>query len=771
MRVTPARPVFVASRAFTLRFVTLDADDFAGRPDAPILLVTKLHPPSVPEQTVVRERLFERLRDGRGRRLGLVACPAGFGKSTLLAAWRESESRHRPVAWVSLDEGDDDPVVLWSHVIEALGRARPQLAKSTLEVIASAPVLEVVLPRLVNELAEQGEIALILDDFHRLSSASSRDSLAWFVEHLPSTVQLVVASRTDPPLAIGALRARGQLLELRADELRFTEDEAAEFLNGHLELNLAPGDVKLLVARTEGWPAGIYLAALSLVGKPDKPALVAAFDGTSAHVVDFLSSEVLAGYEPDVQAFMLRTSVLERLCAPLCDAVLGRGGSADALQSLARSNLFLIPLDDRRRWFRFHHLFARILRIELERREPGLVPELHRRAYAWHNRCGTTDEAIHHAVSAHAFAEAGQLIEETWVFYANAGRTTSVLDWLARFPPEILDGDRRLLLVRAWVSALLGREGDMRAAVSRVHDLGGLDDGPLADGMASVESSISLLGATFGWGDVSAIREHAARSAQLERPDSPWRPVVTWALGWASYCSDDLDAAEHHFRETVALAPLADQWIVGVAAIADLSLIAGLRGRRDEQMRLAVEAVDLARARGLLDAIEVGEVHTAHGVALAAHGRREEALRALEQGVFLRRLWGQSLDLADGLIALAPVLAIGDRDRAAELFDEAHDLLAACRDAGALPKRLAATRRAAGLGLGRPAGAHAGAELSERELTVLRHLARDLSEREIGRELYVSFNTVHSHVKSVYRKLGVSSRSEAIARARDEQLL
>ena len=739
--------------------MTLGTDDSTGRSDAPTLLVTKLHPPFVPAQTVARERLFERMRDGRGRRLSLVACPAGFGKSTLLAAWREDESRERPVAWLSIDDGDNDAVVLWSHVVEALCRACPGLAHDELSaLVASAPVVEVVLPRLVNALAEQDEIVLVLDDFHRLSSPSSRDGVAWFVDHLPSSVQLVLSTRTDPALPLGALRAHGQLLELRADELRFTGEEADEFLNGRLGLELDPADVELLVSRTEGWPAGIYLAALSLTGKADKHSLVAAFDGTSAHVVDFLSSEVLAAYEPELQSFMLHTSVLERLCAPLCDAVLGNDGSAAALDALSRSNLFLIPLDDQRRWFRFHHLFAQILRVELERREPALVPELHRRAFEWHVASGTTDEAIHHAVSAHAYREAGQLIAETWVYYANVGRTTSVLDWLLRFPAESLETDARLLLVKAWVSALLGREGDMRAAVARAVELGGLSDGPLPDGFASLESSLSSLQATFAWGDVTALLEHGERSLELEGPDSPWRPVLTWAVGWGHYCNGDLDEAERWFQETMLIAPPVDQWIVGTAAIADLSLIAGVRGERAEQLRLAIRAIDVARERGLIDGIEVGEVHTAHGVALAEHGHPEEALPALEKGVFARRLWGQPLDLADGLISLASVsAAVGDRERAEEVFDEAEAILAGCADPGALPERLAAARRG-------PRAA--GSELSERELTVLRLLGSGLSEREIGRELFLSFNTVHTHVKSVYRKLGVSSRADALARAK-----
>jgi LuxR family maltose regulon positive regulatory protein len=749
--------------------VTLVADEPSGRADAPVLLVTKLHPPFVPSQTVARQRLFDRLRAGRGLKLSLIACPAGFGKSTLLAAWRGSEARDRPMAWVSLDEGDNDAVVLWSHVIEALGRVCPELPHATLAAtVASAPLLEVALPRLVNALVERQEVVLVLDDFHRLSSGSGRDSVAWFVDRLPATVQLVLSTRTDPALPLGALRARGQLLELRADDLRFTEAEADEFLNGRLALGLAAADVDVLVARTEGWPAGLYLAALSLAGKADKPGLVRAFDGTSAHVVDFLSSEVLGAYEPDMQSFMLRTSVLERLCAELCDAVLGEATSAGALASLARSNLFLLPLDDQRRWFRFHHLFAQLLRVELERREPGLARSLHRRAYEWHGRSGTTDEAIHHAVAAHAFAEAGRLIAETWVHYVNAGRTASVLEWLARFPDETLGADARLLLVKAWASALRGREDDMRGALGRVRELGGLAEGPLPDGFSSLESSVAVLSAAFGWGDVSAMLEHGARSAALEGPESPWRPVVCWSLGWGRYCSGELDLAERWLRETAELAPRVDQWIVGVGAVADLSLLAGLRGEPEVQMRLATEAVDLAREHGLLEACEVGEVHTAHGVALAAHGRPEAALPALEQGVFLRRLWGQPLDLVDGLLALAPAsAALGDRDRAAEVLREAEEILAGCRDPGVLPARLADARRAAGLA--RPS--RTGSELTERERTVLRLLAGGLSEREIGRELFLSFNTVHTHVRSVYRKLGVSSRVEAVALGRAQRLL
>lgn len=742
-----------------------------ARPEAPLLLLTKLHPPLVPAQTVARERLFARLREGRGRRLTLLAGPAGFGKSTLLAAWREEELSRRPVAWVTLDERDDDDVVLWSHVIEALARVCPGLdGPALLASAAVAPPLEVVLPRLVNALVDQGEVVLVLDDFHRLRGTAAPASVAWFAEHLPASLQLVISSRTDPALPLGTLRAQRQLLELRADALRFTAAEAGEFLTERLGLALDPADVALLTAKTEGWPAGLYLAALSLAGAEDTGARVRAFDGTSAHVVDFLAGEVLAGYPPELQRFMVRTSVLERLRAELCDELLGEPGAAASLATLTRSNLFLAPLDGDGRWFRFHHLFAQILRVELERREPELVPQLHRRAHRWHRAHGTADEAIEHALAGGLYDAAAELICESWVHWANSGRTASALEWLTRFPPELLDGNRRLLLVMAWVVALRGREREMHTLVARLRELGGMggdDDGPLPDGTASLESSVAVLSATFAWGDVGKVLEQGARAIELEGPQSIWYPVLTWAIGWAHYCKGELDLAERRLRETVALGPRAEQWIVATASLADLSLIAGIRGKPAEQALLAEEAATMAREHGLLDSVEVGEVHTARGVVLAAAGDDEGALRELERGVKLRRLWAQPLDLVDGLIALAAQLAAcGEAGAAAERFAEAEAIVAGCPDPGALPRRLAAARRAAGIDAdGR------GEALSARELEVLRLLAGGRSERAVAGELFLSFNTVHSHVRTIYRKLGVSSRAAALARAREQRLL
>ena len=419
----------------------------------PGLLLTKLYPPAVREQTVARDRLLDRLRGATYSRLTVVAAPAGYGKTTLLGTWRETESEQRPVAWLSLDEGDDDLIVLWSHVLEALRRVCPELDPSiSAQLEAGAPLVDVVLRRLANELTEQGDVALVLDDFHRLSSGAARDSIAWLADHAPRTFRLVVSSRSEPALPLAALRAHGELLELRSKELGFTFEEADVLLNERLELGLAGEDVEELVERTEGWPAGLYLAALSLQGGDDRQAVPRRFGGESRHVVEFLIPEVLEAHDPAMQELMLRCSILERLCGPLCDAVLEREGSGEMLDRLSRTNLFLVHLDDRGEWHRFHHLFSELLRVELVHREPSLVRALHRRAYLWHHNFGSLDEAIRHAFEAAAYAEAGELIARSWIDFAHAVRYTTVLAWLRRFPDEVVCDDAQLLLVKAWVS-------------------------------------------------------------------------------------------------------------------------------------------------------------------------------------------------------------------------------------------------------------------------------------------------------------------------------
>jgi len=747
--------------------ITSGGEGVREGPRRPVLIATKLYPPAVRDQTVPRERLTARLGSGSGLRLSLVACPAGFGKTTLLASWREAEAIRRPVAWLTVDEGDNDPVVFWSHVIEALGRACPQIGESVSpELAGAAPVVGVVLPRLVNVLAGQGPVTLILDDFHRLLAGAARDSVAWFVDHAPPAFQLVLSTRTEPALRLAALRAHGDLLELRAGDLRFTAGEAGAFLNGRLGLGLAPGDVGDLVERTQGWPAGLYLAALSLQGAADRPALIRSFGASSRPVADFLVTEVLEAHDRPVQELMVRCSVLERLCGPLCDAVLEQHDSGAVLDALSHTNLFLVPLDDERGWYRFHPLFAQLLRVELEQREPGTAPELHRRAAAWHRDHGTAGEAIRHAITAGAYAEAAGQIEACWFSYVNTARHATVLAWLQGFPEEILRRDVRLLLVKAWVLSARARREEAAEAIAAAERLGDPGAGPLPDGFSSAEASLTMLRAVFPWGDLGAQLTNGRRAAELEGPGSPWRPMACWTTGMSLYYRGEFAEAGEWFAEAGALAPASGQWVIAAASLAYRSLIAAEQGRIHEQHLLAGQAADLMREHGTEELI--GAVPLALGVSLAARGRPAEALPLLERAIgVLLRTRGEPTGVANALLCQAQVLrTLGEHERSDASIAEARVILESCPDPGILAGRLTAIERSA--------RAHAGStyqELTQQELRVLKLLSSDLSEREIARELDVSHNTIHSHIGAIYRKLGISSRAGSLERARELGLL
>ena len=732
----------------------------------PVLIATKLRPPTVRDQVVPRERLLERLRTGSGLALSLVACPAGYGKTTLLAAWHQAEAARKPVAWLTLDEDDNDPVVLWSYVIEALRRACPAISLPTSPQLAgAASILPMVLPRLVNELDDLGEVTLILDDFHRLSDGPARENLAWFVDHAPPAFQLVLSTRTEPDLPLAALRAHGELLELRADDLRFTSEEADAFLNGRLALGLIPEEVDGLVERMEGWPAGLYLTALSLRRTDDRPGLVNELGASSRHLIDFLETEVLQAHDPPVQELMLRSSILERLSGPLCDAVLEQQHSAPTLDALSHSNLFLIPLDDEGGWYRFHPLFAQLLRVELERREPGTAPALHRQAYAWHRDHGMTGEAIWHAIAAGAHAEAAELIEASWVSYASSCRHDTVLAWIRHLPQEMLSGSVRLLLVKAWMLALSGKRDEAGQVIAAAERLGEPGGGPLPDGFSSAEASLTMLRACCPWGDVGAQLESGRRAAELEGPGSAWRPVACWAVGMGLYYRGEPGEADRWFAESAALAPASAQWPAGASSLAYRSLIAGELGRAGEQRMLAKGAAELVREHGTEKA--AGAVPLALGVSLAARGRPKEALPLIECGAGFLRSRGQPAEVAMALLHHGPVLrAVGERERSRAAITEARAVIGSCPDPGILTRQLKACEPSP-----RPGTRSADEKLTQRERRVLQLLTSDLSERGIGQELYVSHNTVHSHVRSIYRKLGVSSRAHALQRTRELRLL
>ena len=418
----------------------------AAVPERDVLLATKLHVPRPRPDFVPRPRLADRLDEGLRRGLVLVCAPAGYGKTALLADW--ARRGQRPVGWLSLDGGDNDPARFWRHAVAALDRACPGIAERVGSLLGPPALtsFEGLVTALVNELAAQpstDDVLLVLDDYHLIDSQPVHASLGFLIEHRPPRLHLVLTSRADPPLALARLRARDELAELRAAELRFTAGEAAAMLQQVAAVALPDGAMTALAARTEGGAAGLQLAALSLRGQPDVAGFVAAFTGSHRYVLDFLAEEVLEQQSEQVRAFLLETSVLERLSGSLCDAVTGRPGGQALLEQVERAGLFLVPLDEVRGWWRYHHLFADLLRARLREEHPGLVKQLHRNAAAWCQEHGLADDAIRHAVAAGEATWAARLIEQHFdeVFFLR-GEAATVHRWLSALPGERLRSAR-----------------------------------------------------------------------------------------------------------------------------------------------------------------------------------------------------------------------------------------------------------------------------------------------------------------------------------------
>ena len=749
----------------------------------PNLVLTKLRPPAPRAGLIPRDSLQALLQAGLQGKLCLVGAPAGFGKTTLLTQWCDAAGGGR-VAWLSLDEGDNDPIRLWTYIVEALRTVEPSLGTAALQVLrgASPDLDRTVLPGLINELSVTGgPLVLVLDDYHLVTNPGCQQSLAYFLDHLPTDIHLVLSTRADPPLPLARMRARGELGEIRIAELEFTDDEAAALLNGSMGLRLATEEVTRLAERTEGWAAGLYLAGLSLRGRDDARGFIASFHGNNRHMADYLGAEVLARQSEPIRAFLLQTSVLERLSGSLCDAVLATQGSSELLAELERSNLFLVPLDDWREWYRYHHLFAELLRTELADRDPELVPTLHRRAAAWHRRMGNDDEAIHHASSAGDFAEAAALIAQNWLTFWRRGRRATVARWLDGLPDETIMANPPVAYVAAWIRGYSGAskqetEGWL-AVVGRDDADGSLPDGvasggSLPDGVSSLAFGANLARTSLVFDDLERSIAAGGQALELAGPQSLqyWWMVVC-VLGQALYLSGRGAEARPQLEELVARVRPAAQPVAVVVALAVLSLLAGDQDDHRTAMMLARRAAATADRLGLSAEPLCGIAYAALGRALAREGELAEADAQLQRALAPVGIDAMVAQRAFALLLLAPVRrGRGDLAGARALVDQARELIERFADPGSLPALLEQTERILG-SPPRRRRVETVAPLTERELIVLRLLPTRLSNREIGRELYVSVTTVRSHAQAVYRKLGVATRAEAVARARELGLL
>ncbi len=656
-------------------------------PDA--LLATKLHVPRPRPGFVPRPRLVEALCEGLARRLILVCAPAGSGKTTMLAGW--ARSGDRPVAWLSLDAADNDPVRLWRHVVAALDRARPGIGERVGPLLGpSAPAsFEGLVTALINELAAQrgdSEVLLILDDYHLIDAQPVHVSLGFLLEHLPPGLHLVLASRADPPLPLARLRAGGQLAEVRAADLRFSAEEAAALLHESPGADLPAAAVAALTARTEGWVAGLQLAALSLGGQADPAGFVAAFSGSHRYVLDYLAEEVLDRQQEELRTFLLETSLLDRLSGGLCDAVTGRTDSQAMLERVEQAGLFLVPLDEVRGWWRYHHLFADLLRARLQQQRPGRVAGLHRAAAAWCEDHGLADEAVRHALAAGDATWSIRLVERHADAFLLRSEGATLQRWLASLPAGLAGSRPRLLLAQARLALLSHRveaaEAALDAAERALASAPGVADEPFepsvgrgASHLANVPAAI-MLGRTL----LAVLQGDAERAITFGRRTLAEVAEGEWLLashahgylGVAEWLRGQLPEAERALSLSVAQGWAAGQPTMTAWGYQDLGKVQRAQGRLDAAAATYRQALEIAAATSQTGLPAAGIAHV--GLAEVAYQRNEldTALRHVSEGIGACRQMNFTQPLATGLATLAWIRqAQGDAAGGREAMEEA----------------------------------------------------------------------------------------------------
>ncbi|MEA2972991.1 MAG: hypothetical protein QOG82_1449 [Actinomycetota bacterium] len=649
------------------------------------LLETKFRVPKRRRTVVTRARLTRRLSEGAESALTVVSAPAGFGKSTLLTEWLATAPSRWTTAWLSLDSRDNDPAVFWAYLMAALQAATGELPQST-----PSPT-EAALATLLNDLAGLPEdVVLVLDDYHVIEAREVHDALAYLLEHLPPQVHVVIASRTDPPLPLARLRGRGELVEIRAADLRFTTEEAAAYLSEAMGLDVTAADVAALEERTEGWIAALQLAALSMQGRDDISGFIAQFAGDDRYVVDYLVGEVLQRQPDDIRRFLLRTSVLHRLNGALADAVTDGFGGRSMLEALDRANLFLIPLDERRHWYRYHHLFADVLRARLLDEEPDEVPGLHRRASAWWEQHGDRAEAVSHALAGEDFERAADLIELAAAPLHQARQEATLHRWLDALPDELVA--LRPMLGMNKVGVLMAR-GEVDGVEVLLRDIerglevaGASPTSPGGPGRGMVvvdEAEFRRLPAQIAmWragqahmlGDVAGTIAHATRTLELAAPDDHiGRGGAAALLGLALWTLGDLDAAHRRCAEGKASLEKAGHVSDGLGMTIALADIRIAQGRLEDAMRTYQQALRVTSGSGGSPVLRgTADMHVGLSGLLLERNDLDAARQHLVASEELGEHGGLPQNAYRARVALARLREVeGDLDGAAHLLQEA----------------------------------------------------------------------------------------------------
>ncbi len=729
-----------------------------------IVLETKLHPPPARPELIERVGLLDHLA-GSEASVVVVSAPAGYGKTVLLSQYAAVAAR--PFVWLSLDATDADRVLLALELATAIDRVAPVDARVFASLSSPAPAIErVVLPGLVNSLHAAGNVALAVDDLHLVDSPGSVAVVSFLCEHLPPGAQLLVASRDTSALPLGTLRVSGRLLELGWRDLMLSREE----VEGLMRATGAPLEGQNLDAlheRTEGWPAAVYLAALALRDGGDGLGSGIGVAGDDRDLVDYLSGELLTRLPPERLSFLLRTSVLDRFSAPLCDAVLGREDSAQEIAELEHANLFVQPLDRRREWYRYHPLFRDVLRAELARRDARSVPSLHRRASRWHEREGTPEEAVQHALAAKDMRRAADLVVDFARGLVIVGRLATVRRWLGAFPEGEFADSAPLALTAAWVMALYGEKDRARRYVSVAEGAPWRGRGPFDE--PSLEAALALTRGVYGWEGVSRMRADALTAYRLLPAGHRAHEPAAVALGCSLMLLGRTAEAVPLLEEGSALgAASGPATLLALGVLAQMALEEGQLDAAEARVRAGLA---LIAEQGLGDNTFSASVDTAAACLGARRGDLTRARVHLEKAraVLPRAAAAPWRSIRTRVLLGRAALALGDLPLAGALLEEARRELANYPDAGILPRLLVREERA--LQTARGGAGVLSEPLTAAELRVLEGLPTHLSLAEIGETLHISRNTVKAHVRSIYTKLDVGGRADAVERARRHGVL
>jgi len=652
------------------------------------LLTTKLYIPQPSVDLVPRPRLYERLDEGLTRRLTLVSASAGFGKSTLVASWLSEKGR--PAAWLSLDQGDNDPVRFWTYLIAAIQTIHQKIGMEARQIV-SAPQLrsiEPVVVSLINDISQLPDgLIVVLDDYHLIEADQVHTGLSYLLEHQPPNLHIILGTRVDPSISLARLRAHNQLIEIRAEDLQFSTEEAAILLNEKMGLHLKPDHIEALNTHTESWVVGLQLAALSLKGHPSYDTFIEEFTGGHQFILDYLIEEVLVRLPDAQREFMLRTSILERFCGNLCQAVTGDPASVKLLDEIRKSNLFLIPLDTRGQWFRYHHLFAEVLYTLLEQDHPSEMDALHLKASTWFESEGHTGEAVDHALCSGNVARAKELVFKHWLAFFHRGEVATVLRWLDALPKEIERDDPSISLARCWVLFLRGQNSAIEPHLEQANNayeqlvskgtLSGVQRDLVAGQMAMMRSVLAR-----GRGDHAgsvAYVEKAVRlipAEMLEGVGTGWTMLAAARAGAGNF-DGAIEAYDHGITISLAEGNL----IAAYGCVYGQSMYMLLQGRMNEAEANCQSTIERAVSEGHGDFPAAGSLYVTMARINLERYRLDEAEVCLNTGLRIARPGGFSEAVRTGRYLRGHLAATrGDLVTAAAIFQETEQIINAMDD-------------------------------------------------------------------------------------------